>query len=238
VFLSLWLAFRQDPLPSSWVYLDIGLAVFFLLEFFTRSGFRRNPASYVRTRFFDFIALIPVLALVNRGFPAEGAWVWLVLAARLIRFVDRLLGDGFVGRNIFALIDGFEEEITDRVTLRFISRLEEDMQRGRFTGNLAEVFQRNRAGILARIKAQNPSTGVLAGVARLTGLDTFLERTEERTYDAVVEILKSHEVETAVNESLASVFSTMRKEIAVKSWKQNLGFRRRRTLSPSSKYRI
>jgi len=61
-------------------------------------------------------------------------------------------------------------------------------------------------------------------LAHIVGLDAALERAEERTYDAVVEIIDSEEVDHAVRDVVNSVFSRMNNELGEKSWKQNIGY--------------
>ena len=199
----------------------------FAVEFFTRSGFRWTRVRYLRTHFFDFIAIVPALALVNHGFAIEGVWVWLILIARAARVVDRFLGDGFVSRIIWALVEGFEEEITDRVLERIIARIQADMDRAGFSHGVAEAFVRNKAAVLQRVRAATPHAGLVPGLAHIVGLDAALERAEERTYDAIVGIIDSEEVDRAVRDVVNSSFSRMRNELGKKSWRQHLGIRRR-----------
>jgi len=52
-----------------------------------------------------------------------------------------------------------------------------------------------------------------------------LERAEERTYDAIVQIIDSEEVDRAVRDVINSVFSRMTSELGKKSWKHKLGIR-------------
>jgi hypothetical protein len=68
----------------------------------------------------------------------------------------------------------------------------------------------------------------LPGLAHTVGLDAALERAEERTYNAQVEIVNSEEVYFAVRDIVNSSFSRMRNEIGRKSWRQHLGIRRQR----------
>jgi hypothetical protein len=210
------------------VLLDIGLGVVFAIEFFTRSGFRWNRATYLLTRFFDFVAIVPALALVHHGFAMEGVWVWIILVARAARAVDRFLGDGFILRNILALVEGFEEGITDRVLERIIARIQADMDRAGFSHGVSEAFVRNKAAVLQRVRAATPRDGLVPGLAHIVGLDAALERAEERTYDAIVEIMNSEEVDRAVRDVVNSAFSRMRSEVGKRSWRQHLGIRRRR----------
>jgi hypothetical protein len=228
VLLAIWVFGSRGAVPTAWIIVDIGLGVAFAVEFFTRSGFRWSRAAYLRTRFFDFIAIVPALALVHHGFAIEGVWVWLIMVARFIRAVDRLLGDGFVQRTVLALLEGFEEEITDRVLERILARIQADMDRTSFSHGVAEAFVRNKAAVLQRVRAATPKEGLVPGLAHIVGLDAALERAEERTYDAIVGILNSGEVDRAVRDVVDSSFSRMRSEIGKKSWRKHLWFRRPR----------
>ena len=59
----------------------------------------------------------------------------------------------------------------------------------------------------------------------IAGLDKALERVEERTYDSVVEIVNSQEVDKAVRDSVNSVFFRMRAELGGNKWRKHLGIR-------------
>jgi hypothetical protein len=225
IILSFWVFSDRGPVPAVWVTVDIGIGVISLIEFFTRSGFRWDRGSYLASHFFDFVAIIPALALVNHGFVIQMVWVWIILVARFIRVIDRLGGDGFVQRNIWGLVEGFEEEITDRVLQRIIIRVQADMDRANFSHGVAEAFRKNKSSVLGRVRAATPHDGVVPSLAHIVGLDAALERAEERTYDAVVEIIDSEEVDHAVRDVVNSVFSRMNNELGEKSWKQNIGIR-------------
>ncbi len=221
--LAVWVSGEKGAIRPIWVQLDIGLGVAFALEFFTRSGFRWGPGRYARSRFFDFVAMVPVLLLVQSGLPYEAVWVWVILVARGVRAVDRFLGDGFVRRNTLALVEGFEEEITDRVVLRILERAEEGIDRGRLAHKISEALLRNRDPVLARIRAAHPREGVGAALAQWAGLTAALERAEEGTYDAIVEMIDSPEVDAAIRDAISSAFAGVRHEMEKKSWRQRLG---------------
>ena len=65
VLLSTWVFSSRGLVPTAWIIFDIGLGVVTVVEFFTRSGFKWNRGAYLRTHFFDFVAIVPALALVN-----------------------------------------------------------------------------------------------------------------------------------------------------------------------------
>jgi energy-coupling factor transporter transmembrane protein EcfT len=227
ILFSIWVFSSRGPVPNAWILLDIGLTVAFAVEFLTRSGIRWGRAAYLRSRFFDFIAIVPALALVHHGFIIEGVWVWFILVARFIRSVDRLLGDGFIQRNMLVLVGAFEEEITDRVLERIVARVQADMDRAGFSHGVANALRSNKAAVLQRVRSATPHEGVGPGLAHLVGLDALLERTEERTYDAIVEVMNSEEVDRTVRDVVNSTFSRMLAEVGHKSWKKHLGIQRR-----------
>jgi|WetSurMetagenome_2_1015567.scaffolds.fasta_scaffold54123_2 voltage-gated potassium channel len=222
-----WIVSFRPDVPTTLIWLDIALGIFFAVEFFTRHGLRWNWVGYIETRFFDFIAIVPFLVLLYYKIPYDQIWLWIVLAARCFRVIDRLLGDGFIRRNVLALVEGLEEEITDRVLLRIISRIEIDLYRGSFSHGLAVALNRNRSSVLGRVREAHPREGFGASLAHITGLDTALERAEERTFDAIVKIIDSPEADQAFREAVDSAFVVMKKEIEVKSWRQRIGIQKK-----------
>ncbi len=226
ILLATWVFGSAKTVSTQWLLLDIGLGVAFAIEFFTRSGFRWYRSRYTRGRFFDFVAIIPALAIVGHGFAFESAVAWIVLVARFVRVADRFLGDGFVTRNALALLEGVEEEITDRVLDRIVARVQENVDRASFSHEVAEAMMRNRDSILERVRDATPRDGLMPSLARIVGLDAALERAEERTFDALVEIVNSEEVDRAVRDAMNASFSSLRTELERKSWRRHLGIQR------------
>ena len=222
VILAMWVFSSRGAVADVWIWFDIGLGVLFAIEFFTRSGFRWGRFSYLRSRFFDFIAIVPALVLVNHGFAGEGVWVWFILLARFARVIDRFFGDGYVQHLVLTLVWAFEEEITDRVIERILARLQADMDRTSFSQGIAEAFVRNKSAVLKRVRDATPKEGLVPSLAQMVGLVDALERAEERAYDAVVEIINSQEVDNAVRDMVNSLFLRMRTELGKRSWRDHL----------------
>jgi hypothetical protein len=211
---------------ASWYWLDIGFSVLFVVEFVTRSGFRWNPSGYTRSHFFDFVAMVPALVLAHFAVKFYSVWIWIVLIARVIRALDRILGDGFIPRNALAIAEGFEEELTDRVTIRILDRAQQDLDRGKFASAIGVVFDKNKGPVLQQIREQHPHA-LTTGIANAVGINKAIERAEEQVYDAIVKILKSPEVDKTLRESIDTTFASLRKSVGEKSWKKNLGFRKK-----------
>jgi hypothetical protein len=222
--LIMWVG-KPSQISSTYLYWsDIGLSFLFILEFITRSGFRWNPSGYTRSHFFDFIAIVPALVLVHFTVPFYSVWFWIIFIARVVRALDRILGDGFIPRNVLALAEGFEEEITDRVTLRILDRTKADLDRGKFATAIGDVLEKNKGRVLEEILEQHPRA-LETGIAEFVGLNKAIHRAEEQIYDAIIRFLKSPEIDKMVRDSIDSTFSVIRKGVAEKSWKKNLGFK-------------
>lgn len=220
LLLAAWLAEPRGAPSGEWVGLDLLLTAAAVAEFVTRSGFRWDKRRYAVAHVFDFFAMAPALWLVHRGLPFEAMWLWLFLAARAGRALDRLLGDGFVRRQLLLLLGAFEEEVTDRVLLRILARVEDDLSRGKFGEAVAQALQRNKADVLARVRAATPLDGVTGSLAHLAGIDQALEQAEARAYDAIVEVVGSAEVDAAIRDAVRSAFDGLRREVGVRSWRE------------------
>ena len=221
--LILWMSILHGKVTPGWVWLDIGLAAFFFIEFFTRSGFHWNPVKYSINHIFDLAAIIPALVFIHNGVFAETLWIWVILIARVTRSFDRLLGDGFLIHNFLVLLEGFEEGITDRVTLRIMARLQIDMIQGKFGHTAAEAMQKNKTAVLNRIREEHPHDSLTADLARFVGLEAAVERAESRIYDAMVDVLKSPEVDKVIEHSLNEIFRQLRAETGKREWVKHLG---------------
>jgi hypothetical protein len=213
----------KSPLPVEWVWLDLALSIFFLFEFFTRSGFRWHRIKYIRTHVFDFIAIVPAFLFLHHGVFAEYLWVWLVLVARSIRMLDRILSDGFIEHNFFALLEGMEEETTDRVVLRIEDRIRKDLVDGKIGHSTAQVLENKKSMVLRRIRAEYPRESFGAELARFVGLEAVIEQIEERIYDAVVDVLASSEANAVIQEEIDVIFAGLRSDIGKNEWRKHLG---------------
>jgi hypothetical protein len=99
------------------------------------------------------------------------------------------------------------------------------MDRANFSHGVAAAFIKNKSSVLQRVRAATPHDGIVPSLAHIVGLDAALERAEERTYDAIVQIIDSEEVDRAVRDVINSVFIRMTSELGEKSWKHKMGIR-------------
>lgn len=212
------------PRASGLGTFDLILTLFFLLEFFTRSGFRRLGLRYAATRWFDFVAMVPAAWMLTGG-PTIPEWVsWTVLVARGARAIDRTLGDGFVLRHVLALLEAAEEEISDRVVVKILTRVQAELVDARFGQAAAEALRKNRDEILNRIyREQLRDAGLLGSFASITGLQAALEKSERRLFDSIVEMVGSPETDAMIADIVGQTLERAKREIGVRSWRTRLG---------------
>lgn len=219
--LVLWNWGPGDPRVSTalqWV--DVGLAVFFAFEFFTRTGWRRSRTAYLKWRWFDFVALVPATVL---GPVAVAPIVWVVLICRIIRLADRTLGDGYVQRNALLLMTAVEEEISDRVLEKMLSRWERELEGAKFGKAAGEALARNRDAVLRRVYHEQLQEGALAKIAHFTGIQGTIEKEEARLFGAVIETVGSPEVDEAIRDVVASSLRRTREQLGTRDWRRRIG---------------
>ena len=103
VLLSAWVFSSRGPVPINWVVFDIGLAMVIVVEFFTGSGFHWNHRLIFAYPLFRFRRCNTSLGAcqsrdsirIDLGMDYHGC--------QAARAIDRLLGDGFVQRNIWGM---------------------------------------------------------------------------------------------------------------------------------------
>ena len=204
--------------------IDIGLAIFFAIELFTRTGWRQSRTTYLKWRWFDFVALVPVTAL---GPFAVAPVIWIVLVCRVVRLVDRTVGDGFVQRNAIVLLGAVEEEISDKVLEKMMTRWERELKDAKFGQTVARALERNREAVLARIYQEQLQEGVFAKIAHITGIQSTIEREEARLFAAMIEMIGSAEVDAAISDVIASSMRRTREQLGSRDWKSRIGREKR-----------
>ncbi len=202
-------------------YMDLGLSVVFAFEFFTRSGWRTQRARYLRWRWFDFIAMVPGVLGVVQGWPT---WtLWVILVCRVLRALDRTLGDGFVLKQAMLVVSGFEEEISDRVVDRVLVRWQAEIGKADFGHAAADALLANRAAILDRIYEVQLKSGTLARLVNLAGLRSNIEKEEAVLFDEIVAVMGSAEVDKAIRDVVDASFESVRTELGRRTARGQLG---------------
>ena len=200
--------------------IDVALAIFFGVELFTRSGFRKNGISYLEWRWFDYIAILPVIAL---GSLAVSIAFWPVLICRAIRLADRTFGDRFVQRNALMVVSIVEEEISDRILDKILTRWDDELQRANFGTAMSIALARNKEAVLQRVFAEQLQEGAFSKIAHYTGLQATLEKEERRLFGALIEMVGSPEVDKAIRDVIGASLARAREHLNDRDWKRRVG---------------
>lgn len=200
--------------------LDVALAVFFCFELFTRTGFQRRGVSYLQWRWFDYIAILPIIAL---GSLAVSIAFWPVLICRAIRLADRTFGDRFLQRNALIVVSIVEEEISDRILDKILTRWDVELQRANFGTAMAIALARNKESVLQRVYAEQLQDGTFAKIAHYTGLQATLEKEERRLFGAVIEMVGSPEVDKAIRDVIGASLGRARAHLNDRDWRRRVG---------------
>ena len=200
--------------------IDVGLAVFFSLELFTRSGFRKNGLSYLDWRWFDYIAILPIFAL---GSLAVSIAFWPVLICRAVRLADRTFGDSFVQRNALLVVSIIEQEISDRILDKIVTGWDEELKRANFGTAMSIALARNKEGVLQRVYAEQLQDGTVAKIAHYTGLQATLEKEERRLLGAVIDMVGSPEVDKAIRDVIGASLGRARAHLDGRDWRRRIG---------------
>lgn len=216
---------RAADVPLWLAQADLWLSVALAVEFFTRPGLRQEKLRYVGWRWFDFLAMAPVVFLAA-WVPLHAMVVWAVVLARVARVIDRTFGDGFVKRHVLALVGAIEEEISDRVLGKILGRVEGELKRARFGEAASEALARRKKAFLDRIyEEQKPEGAAASRILGMTGLQSAVERFEERIFDAVVKVVGSRETDQLIVELIGASLGEAREELERRSWRSEIGLR-------------
>jgi hypothetical protein len=164
---NLWLLF-WEPTSRDWHhgvrYADWGLSAFLGLTICWRWLRFRIGRRYLRSRLWEIPALIP---LAVPGF-SEAHWVmWVVLACRVVRVVDRT--DNYFGDQITAVLvthfsDPIVEAIKKPITVAVLDEVIDVIRTGTYAANVKSALDENRTELetmVLDLVRNDPTTGKL-----------------------------------------------------------------------------
>ncbi|MHB8585144.1 MAG: hypothetical protein ACYDDF_04825 [Thermoplasmatota archaeon] len=216
-----WALEPQPTVPFGLVAIDVAITLFSLYEFWTRSGLHWHGTRYVGLHFFDFIAMVPGFALVAYGYHGRIV-LWILVAARAARAVDRTLGDGFAERFAISVLDLVESEIVDEVTRNVARHMGEEVARASFARAISAALKTNKEPLLEKLRAEQLPAGALGALGRISGIETMLHHAEERAFDAITDLLGSDEIDKAIRDVIGDTVANLEKRASRPSWRQRI----------------
>lgn len=137
--------------PVEWRYrifvIDTAICGIFAVEFVSRWVRDDRPRSFPLRRWYEILGMIPVAHPALRSFRLLRLVRIVVLLSRFGRAADRAFGDEFTYRLTRRFRGAVADAIGDAMTLRMLDEVEDVIDQGTFTRNLARTMDENRQGI-------------------------------------------------------------------------------------------
>ena len=192
---------------------DVAICGLFAIEFFARMRGQPSKWAYTKSRWYDVLGMIPVSHPMFRGFRLVRLVRIAVITSRLVRATNRSFGELLVESTVRRFRDTLVDVIGGAVVVRGIDMVQPWLVRARFAEQIGEAMEDKRADIHRMVQdsmRQLPGGRVL--VERpIRGL---VERAESAAVQAVIDVLRSAELNRVVQQSTANVLAELRTSIA------------------------
>lgn len=143
---------------------DTAICGIFAIEFVGRWLRDERPRSFPLRRWYEILGMIPVAHPALRSFRLLRLVRIVVLVSRFGRAADRAFGDEFTYRLMRRFRGAIADAVSDAVTLRMLEEIEDVIDQGTFTRNLAATLDENRPrihGIIVEKVQRDPTVGRL-----------------------------------------------------------------------------
>lgn len=134
-----------EPQRRAIVLADLAVCGVFALEFLWRWSREGWTGGFVLRNWYDVLGMIPLAHPVLRGFRLFRLLRIVILLSRVGMATDRALGDEFTYRLIRRFKNNIVEALSGPVTVAVLGEVEQVLQKGQYTRNLARAFDENQA---------------------------------------------------------------------------------------------
>lgn len=221
--LSLVLVIAQEVIPSYWpsevwilpwlIVADTAMCGVFAIEFLVRM--RRQPSkwAYVKGRWYDVLGMIPVSHPFFRGFRLLRILRIVVITSRFVRATNRSFGEMLVEGTVRRFRDTVIDVIGGALVVRSVGMVQPWLVRARFAERVGAALEERRGDVhrMVRESMTRLPGGRLTSLPPLRGV---IERAELAAVQAVIDVLKSDELNRVVQQSTQNVLEELRQSIA------------------------
>jgi hypothetical protein len=209
---STYLARRPEVLW--WLILaDIAICGVFAIEFLWRMRGVADKWAYTKSRWYDVLGMIPVSHPFFRGFRLLRILRIVVITSRFVRATNRSFGEMLFESTVRRFRDVLVDVIGGAVALRGLSMVQPWLVRARFAEQVGEAMEVRRVDI--RRMVQDSMRRLPGGrMFALPPMRGAIERAESAAVQAVIDVLKSDELNRVVQVSTQNVLEELRASIA------------------------
>lgn len=209
--------FSSHPEARQWlIWADLGICGVFFIEFVARMRHQVSKWAYVKSRWYDILGMIPVSHPFFRGFRLLRILRIAVITSRFVRATNRTFGEMAFEATVRRFRDILIEEVTDAVVLRSLSMVEPWLVRARFADRIGEAMEERRAEIRRLVREAMGRVPGATMMLRVGPFRNMVDTAENAAVQAVIDTLRSEELNRLIQEATANVLDEIKEQVAVK----------------------
>ncbi len=201
-------------------YLDCGICALFLAEFLTSWRATGWRGTFLLRNWYDGLSMIPVAHPVF----IEGGWtviLWvLVVAARIGRAVDRLVGERVFAAVTSRLTSAVVESVKHPITVAVLDEVADVLQTGHYTKNIASALEENRSELKSMILQKLEADRLTGKVTLLPFHDTMIDMVSETALRVIFAVLADPRTDELVADLLRENIVQLREEVRAKEYRK------------------
>jgi hypothetical protein len=201
------------------VGIDLAIVALFALEFLVELKRSNDRLRYIVSHWYDAVGLIPI----------SNWWLRSFRLVRLLRIYvvkhfpaetqpGRTWVQAFVRGVIGHYRDVLLEEITDPIILASLDTLQPPLVRSRFAETLGETLEERRDQLRYVVEEAVSNARGLGAVMSLPKGRELVRGVTDSALDAVIETLKSDEINEVISEAIRDVLDEVRERVAEKEY--------------------
>jgi hypothetical protein len=193
--------------------IDTVICGLFAVEFVTRWLQDDRPGSFPFRRWYEILGMIPVAHPALRGFRLLRIVRIVMLLSRFGRAADRAFGADFTYRLTRRFRAAIADAISDAVTLRMFDEVEDLIEQGNFTPNLASALEDHRREVHGLVHDRIKRDPTVGRLRHLPFFDDLVESISVVTQRTLIELLRDPRTErlgkAAIRENLDQLRTTL-----------------------------
>jgi voltage-gated potassium channel len=220
---SLGLVIAHEMLPTylqerpdllRWfIVADLAICGVFAIEFLVRMRGQPSKWSYVKSRWYDVVGMVPVSHPFFRGFRLIRVVRIVVVTSRFVRATNRSFGEMLVESSLRKFRDVVVEVIGGAIMLRSLRTVEPWLVEARFAERIGEAMEHRRDDLHRMV--QDAMSRLPGGkLLRLRPVRGMVSSAEIAAVQAVIDVLKSDELNRVVQQSTANILEELRQQVA------------------------
>ncbi len=194
------------------VIADLAICGVFALELLVRVWPQPRRWAYLKSRWYEVLGMIPVSHPLFRGFRLLRILRIVVVTSRFVRATNRSFGEMLFESTVRRFRNILVDVVGGAVMVRGVAMVEPWLVQARFAERIGDALEGRREEIRRMVHAQMgkmPGATLLA----LPPMRKAVINAEEAAVQAVIDVLKSNELNAVVQQSTQNVLAELRSKI-------------------------